>query len=417
MQHNYRYPLIGFGVSLLLLPMVTQAAYNWRASFAAASKPSEITIGQTDRVISDTRINLEGVEVKKPKQSMGDRVKASIAVHTEVVRQRIDETTYASKADIVLNNVSIENTRYVGKEKINQAYNFSDLIRLRTITKDGASYIQIADMSRGVCVLITRFVGPCEPILNQWIRIEDVSSVTDSSLGRLVAADTQDINEESIKKISDNEKLKKIPILQPLRLVKTFTGEDGATYAVIESKISQTFVNTALAEYRKTAGTQDPVTKAEMNETIRHLNTFVAQSRILLTINTESNAVSSVELKGKLSGSFYNIEAIRNKAKKVIGAKRVADGTRKLDIFNTSIIERNVFDEITVPEFSRSIEEYMNYVMEGTTTAQDNDLDRLYDADELRFFGTDPNKADSDGDGFDDLEELTAGYNPNGEGR
>ena len=417
MQNKFRIPLVGFGVSILLLPLITQAAYNWKASFVSATKTNEIAIGETVRTVSDTRVNFEGVGVKTPKQAFGDKTKWSLAVHSEVTRQRIDEESYATKSDFVFNNVTADTTMYYGKEKKTNSYNFSDIISIRTISKDSTSYIQIANLSADLCKLVTSFVGPCSSLINQWIRVEGISSVTDSSLGKLVGSDAESGSEEKLKKLTNNDKLKNIPVLQPLRLVKTYTKEDGMTYAVIESKISQTFVNTAIAEYRKTTGAQDPVAKAEMNEVIRLVNIFVAQSRILTTINTQTNTISTVDLKGKMSGDIYDVEAIRNKARMVIGAKRVRSDKVKIDIFNTSAVERNIFEDIQPPETSKTFEEFINYLSEETTAAQDTDGDQLFDVDELRFFGTDPNKADSDDDGYDDREELVKGYNPNGEGK
>lgn len=47
---------------------------------------------------------------------------------------------------------------------------------------------------------------------------------------------------------------------------------------------------------------------------------------------------------------------------------------------------------------------------------EDQDQDGLTDALET-VYGTDPNKADTDGDGFKDGDEVEKGYNPNGEGK
>ncbi|MCA9391198.1 MAG: hypothetical protein KC582_03005 [Candidatus Magasanikbacteria bacterium] len=46
----------------------------------------------------------------------------------------------------------------------------------------------------------------------------------------------------------------------------------------------------------------------------------------------------------------------------------------------------------------------------------DSDSDSIPDTEEARY-GTDPNKADTDGDGFNDADEIKNGYNPLGEGR
>ncbi len=414
MHHKFKYPIIGFTVSLLFLPLISQAAYNWKTSFATATKANEISIGEIVRAVSDTRVNFEGVAAKKAKQLFGDKTTWSFAIHSEVIRQRIDETTYANSTELVFNNASFNTTKYIGKEKNTTDGNFSDIIRLRAISKDGVSYLQVADMSPTVCKWISPFAGPCSSLIGEWIRIEEMPPLENNPFMQISATS---VDQEKLLKLSKNEKLKKLPLLQPLRLVKTFTGEDGSTYALIESKISQAYVNAAIAEYKKTITTQNAVVKAEMNEAVRYVNTFVASSRIYTTINTETNAITAVELKGKVSGSFYDIGPIFNKARKIVGAKRVLQGNGKIEIFNTATIERNVSEEIKAPEISKTPEEFFNYLDEAINAAQDTDGDHLYDADELRFFGTDPNKADSDDDGYDDREELQAGYNPNGEGK
>lgn len=46
----------------------------------------------------------------------------------------------------------------------------------------------------------------------------------------------------------------------------------------------------------------------------------------------------------------------------------------------------------------------------------DSDDDGLSDRLEIDFYGTDPENADTDGDGYSDGDEVAAGYNPNGPG-
>jgi hypothetical protein len=51
------------------------------------------------------------------------------------------------------------------------------------------------------------------------------------------------------------------------------------------------------------------------------------------------------------------------------------------------------------------------------TEETDSDGDGLTDIEELKIYGTDPQKADTDGDGFLDGDEVKNGYNPLGEGK
>lgn len=51
--------------------------------------------------------------------------------------------------------------------------------------------------------------------------------------------------------------------------------------------------------------------------------------------------------------------------------------------------------------------------MIGSISVYHRDGDGLSNFDEVVLHGTDPNKSDSDGDGFSDGEEFTAGSDPN----
>jgi hypothetical protein len=52
-----------------------------------------------------------------------------------------------------------------------------------------------------------------------------------------------------------------------------------------------------------------------------------------------------------------------------------------------------------------------------SSTNPDTDGDGLGDREEVRVYGTDPNRTDTDGDGFLDGAEVQGGYNPNGPGK
>lgn len=47
----------------------------------------------------------------------------------------------------------------------------------------------------------------------------------------------------------------------------------------------------------------------------------------------------------------------------------------------------------------------------------DSDFDGLSDYEEVKIYNTDPLNPDTDGDGFNDGDEVKNGYNPNGEGK
>jgi hypothetical protein len=51
------------------------------------------------------------------------------------------------------------------------------------------------------------------------------------------------------------------------------------------------------------------------------------------------------------------------------------------------------------------------------TEETDSDSDGLNDIEELKIYGTDPKKSDTDGDGYLDGDEVQSGYNPAGEGK
>lgn len=55
-------------------------------------------------------------------------------------------------------------------------------------------------------------------------------------------------------------------------------------------------------------------------------------------------------------------------------------------------------------------------IPDGIDKGEDSDSDGLTD-DQENYFGTDSNKADTDGDGYKDGEEVKNGYNPNGVGK
>lgn len=58
----------------------------------------------------------------------------------------------------------------------------------------------------------------------------------------------------------------------------------------------------------------------------------------------------------------------------------------------------------------------LNETAQISEALKDSDGDTILNGEE-RFFGTDPLKADTDGDGFSDADEIKNGYNPLGPGQ
>ena len=51
-----------------------------------------------------------------------------------------------------------------------------------------------------------------------------------------------------------------------------------------------------------------------------------------------------------------------------------------------------------------------------SSTSSDTDSDGILDRDEINIYKTNPLKADTDGDGYNDGYEVRRGYNPKGAG-
>lgn len=85
-------------------------------------------------------------------------------------------------------------------------------------------------------------------------------------------------------------------------------------------------------------------------------------------------------------------------------------------------------EEIETPQPSEGRSTFLDSDGDGLTNAEeleagtdvgkpDTDSDGLGDREEVKVYGTNPRKADTDGDTFLDGQEVAGGYNPNGEGK
>lgn len=125
----------------------------------------------------------------------------------------------------------------------------------------------------------------------------------------------------------------------------------------------------------------------------RYLGNITAKQILYNKINEKKNEIIGKSMKAK------DLEAeIAQKEKTV------------------TIIKKNVGMKIITANESIILDEEDNLIQTAPIVlAIDSDMDGLPDDLEKRL-GTDPNKADTDGDGFSDGEEVKNGYNPLGDG-
>ena len=139
------------------------------------------------------------------------------------------------------------------------------------------------------------------------------------------------------------------------------------------------------------------------------------------------------------SGSSYF--AYTKYLKEIIFDKELIDDvdlTENIDIGNVLVDQEEKSLEDTILEnmqVEKEDENMKNNVVSGKDTdgdglsdkremelginmnSIDTDGDGLFDREEVEVYKTDPNNIDSDGDSFSDGDEVSAGYNPNGEGK
>jgi hypothetical protein len=106
--------------------------------------------------------------------------------------------------------------------------------------------------------------------------------------------------------------------------------------------------------------------------------------------------------------------------------KIIADFTMNTSRFNQTVSIKEPSDSDSMIDFSKKLFNQTNFLdipifgyLVGLDTqefVEDTDEDGLYTIWE-NMFGTDPNKSDTDGDGYKDGDEVRNGYNPKGEGR
>jgi hypothetical protein len=124
-------------------------------------------------------------------------------------------------------------------------------------------------------------------------------------------------------------------------------------------------------------------------------------------IGYEDNIIRQLTLSGQLDPTLPQL-------------KDKVDGQTTLTV-SISLSDINSTTDIVVPENAKTLQEVVSDMMEANALQDSiDDLDADEDgltAKEETKYGTDPNKADTDGDGFSDGAEVGKGYNPLGEGK
>lgn len=136
-------------------------------------------------------------------------------------------------------------------------------------------------------------------------------------------------------------------------------------------------------------------------------------------------AVLFVLIIGVGAAGFYFLNDLMNEGANL--EKTVKENKTELDSQKGNIdnIEVAIADVETFEQKLEALENnLLNYAekedLDPITTflkIQDSDQDGLSDFDEITRYRSDPNKKDTDNDGYNDKEEVDAGYNPNGPGK
>lgn len=124
---------------------------------------------------------------------------------------------------------------------------------------------------------------------------------------------------------------------------------------------------------------------------------------VYLYLNTTSfsNQVTKV-----LQKNLSDLEELKNKTSGL--ESRVSEIKAEEGVVKQKDLDEKLKDYVKKEDFVN---------LENVFKEVDTDRDGLSDYDEVITYKSDPNKKDSDGDGYTDKEEVDAGYDPTGSGK
>ncbi len=158
------------------------------------------------------------------------------------------------------------------------------------------------------------------------------------------------------------------------------------------------------------------------------------QTKTQAAQTTSTGADTDEALVKKTLAEDPDQDGVTTEQEKILGTdpnKRDTDGDSYADgdevsFYKTDPKKKNTPAEIlalvqAMPDSPMKTQWLNAYQSQTTTTTKispllDSDNDSLTDQMEIDLYKTDPNKADTDGDGFSDAEEVRKGYNPLGTG-
>ena len=163
----------------------------------------------------------------------------------------------------------------------------------------------------------------------------------------------------------------------------------------------------------------DPVLPLTVNQDRDITGTFQAvdNSPELFTILTYPAPVAYGTILGSgayAPGSEVTLTAIPAEGQDFVGWHGDAIGT---NLTVTVTVDKNMkifgtFGDTSIDSDKDGLSDLFEDIIGSNRYNQDSDRDRLKDGDEANLYGTDPTKDDTDGDGFNDFDEIHEGTDP-----
>lgn len=145
-----------------------------------------------------------------------------------------------------------------------------------------------------------------------------------------------------------------------------------------------------------------------------------------LSTEVESKNTKLIETSTSLSETNQKLESINTnlskaleenkKAAEELNAKKADIEKINVDYEKIKINIKNIIGEMGIKISLADLNKILPAAVTASESANDADKDGLPDALEMAF-GTDPLKPDTDGDAYNDIDEINKGFNPLGQGK